>query len=74
MLSNSGPLIQDRDNILVIGFVPTKIPHFHSVSLLRDVAVCFALNCAYINRNSVYTGAKKYWHPYYINTIEMMSL
>ena len=21
-----------------------------------------------------YTGAKKYWHPYYINTIEMRSL
>ena len=23
---------------------------------------------------SVCTGAKKYWHPYYINTIEMRSL
>ena len=22
----------------------------------------------------IYSGAKKYWHPYYINTIEMRSL
>ena len=33
-----------------------------------------AFNVDYVPFQKMYSGAKKYWHPYYINTIEMRSL